>query len=281
MPITRAVALLSFALPTAGAAAPAEEIILSLRVSGALRVPVTVNGAGPFSFLLDTGSSHTIVGSELVDRLGLPVVAQARVVTPAGVEVGPVVSVERLSIGSASVSGLMPSVISLAELHAAEPGLDGVLGQDFLKQFDYTIDYRRERLRFTADFDDEQVRLSLVRAGDRSLVQLQADTGDEPVLMVPDSGSAGFVIFERDGRTAVRVESTSERFGVSGLASRQTGRGARLRELKVGGVTLRNQPAVVLERRGARTVEGDGLLPLHPFSSVSFSNSEGFMVVRR
>ena len=89
------------------------------------------------------------------------------------------------------------------------------------------------------------------------------------------------MIFERDGRTAVRVESTSEGFGVSGLASRQPGRGARLRELKVGGVTLRNQPAVVLERRGARTVEGDGLLPLHPFSSVSFSNSEGFMVVRR
>ena len=191
MPITRAVALLSFALPTAGAAAPAEEIILSLRVSGALRVPVTVNGAGPFSFLLDTGSSHTIVGSELVDRLGLPVVAQARVVTPAGVEMGPVVSVERLSIGSASVSGLMPSVISLAELHAAEPGLDGVLGQDFLKQFDYTIDYRRERLRFTADFDDEHVRLSLVRAGDRSLVQLQADTGDEPVLMVPTPARQG------------------------------------------------------------------------------------------
>jgi predicted aspartyl protease len=281
MPIIRAVALLSLALPTAGAAPPTEEIILSLRTSGTLRVPVSVNGAGPFSFLLDTGSSHTIVSSELVDRLGLPVVAQARVVTPAGVEMGRVVTVERLSIGSADVSGLMPSVVSLAELRASEPGLDGVLGQDFLKQFDYTVDYRRERLRFTAGPDDEHVHLPLVRAGDRSLVQLPGPAGDEPVLMVPDSGSGGFVIFEREGRTAVRLDSTGQGFGVSGLASRQTGRGALLRELKVGGVTFRNQPAVVLERRGARTVEGDGLLPLHPFSSVSFSNSEGFMVVRR
>jgi hypothetical protein len=38
---------------------------------------------------------------------------------------------------------------------------------------------------------------------------------------------------------------------------------------------------VVLERGGARTLEGDGLMPLHQFSCVSFNNSEGFMVVRR
>jgi hypothetical protein len=68
---------------------------------------------------------------------------------------------------------------------------------------------------------------------------------------------------------------------VSGLASQQLGRGALLRELQVGDVTLRNQRVVVLERDGPRAIEGDGLLPLHEFSSVSFSNSEGFMVVRR
>ena len=274
-------ALLSLALSTAGTVAKPEEIILSLRSSGAVRVPVGVNGAGPFSFLLDTGSSHTIVSGELVDRLSLPVVAQARVRTPAGVEMGRVVRVERLSIGSASAFGLMPSVVSLAQLRERESGVDGVIGQDFLKAFDYTVDYRRKRLRFTAEHAGEPVRMPLVRAGDRSLVQLSGNAGHEPVLMVPDSGTEGFVIFERDGRTAVRVDPVSQFVGVSGLASRQVGRGALLRELQVGGVTLRNQPAVVLERKGARTVEGDGLMPLHQFSSVSFNNSEGFMIVRR
>jgi hypothetical protein len=175
----------------------------------------------------------------------------------------------------------MPSVVSLAQLRAMESGVDGIIGQDFLSAFDFTVDYRRKRLRFTAEAEDENIRLPLVRAGDRSLVQLAGHAGDGPVLMVPDSGSEGFVIFERNGRTAVRVDLMSQYVGVSGLASRQVGRGALLRELKVGAVTLRNQPAVVLEREGARTVEGDGLLPLHRFSSVSFNNSEGFMVVRR
>jgi hypothetical protein len=274
-------ALLSLALPTAGAAATPGEITLSLRSSGAVRVPVGINGAGPFTFLLDTGSSHTIVSSELVDRLSLPVVAQARVRTPAGVEMGRVVRVELISIGSASAEGLMPSVVSLARLRERESGVDGVIGQDFLKAFDYTVDYRRKRLRFTAEAEDPHLRLPLVRAGDRSLVQLPGSAGDDPVLMVPDSGTEGFVVFERNGRTAVRVDPMSQFVGVSGLASQQVGRGAVLRELKVGGVTLRNQPAVVIEREGARTVEGDGLMPLHQFSSVSFSNSEGFMVVKR
>jgi len=281
MRIACTAALLSLALSTAEAAATPGEIILSLRSSGAVRVPVGINGAGPFTFLLDTGSSHTIVSSELVDRLGLPVVAQARVHTPAGVEMGRVVRVELMSIGSASAEGLMPSVVSLAQLRERESGVDGVIGQDFLKAFDYTVDYRRKRLRFTAEHAGEPVRMPLVRAGDRSLVQLSGNAGHEPVLMVPDSGTEGFVIFERDGRTAVRVDPVSQFVGVSGLASRQVGRGALLRELQVGGVTLRNQPAVVLERKGARTVEGDGLMPLHQFSSVSFNNSEGFMIVRR
>ncbi len=273
--------LLSLRLSTAEAAVEPGEIILSLRSSGAVRVPVAINGAGPFSFLLDTGSSHTIVSSELVERLGLPVVAQARVHTPAGVEMGRVVKVELISIGSTSAEGLMPSVVSLAKLRERESGVDGVIGQDFLKAFDYTVDYRRKRLRFTAEAEDPHVRLPLVRAGDRLLVQLRGNAGDAPLLMVPDSGTEGFVIFERNGRTAVRVDPVSQFVGVSGLASQQVGRGALLRELQVGGVTLRNQAAVVIEREGARTVEGDGLMPLHQFSSVSFHNNEGFMVVRR
>lgn len=273
--------LLSVLLAAAGRAAEPEDVVLSLRASGAVRVPVEVNGAGPFSFLLDTGSSHTVVSSELVRRLGLPVVARARVVTPAGVELGQVVRAELVSIGSASASGLLPSVVSLAELRAAEPGVDGVIGQDFLQAFDYTVDYRQRRLRFTAEPEDESVRVPLVRGGDRPLARLPGDAGEEPLLMVPDSGSQGFVIFERNGSTAVRVDPLGLVFGVSGLASQRSGRGALLRELQVGGVTLRNQPVVVIERSGSRAIEGDGLMPLHQFSSVSFNNSLGFLVVRR
>jgi predicted aspartyl protease len=35
-------------------------------------VPVTINGRGPYRFLLDTGASTTILSTAIADRLNLP-----------------------------------------------------------------------------------------------------------------------------------------------------------------------------------------------------------------
>ncbi len=128
-----------------------DEVVISVSSTGGIRVPVEIDGQGPFSLLLDTGSSHSTLASELADRLSLPVVAQVRVVTPAGAQVQPVVSVGRVAIGGASVPSLMPSVVSLAELRRIEPGILGVIGQDFMSGFDFTVDYRQKRLRWAAE----------------------------------------------------------------------------------------------------------------------------------
>jgi hypothetical protein len=273
--------LLSLILSTAGMTATPEEIVLSVRSSGAIVVPVTINGQGPFSFVLDTGASHSTVSGNLADCLTLPAVAKGLVSTTAGDQVRVVVKVERVVIGSASVEGLLPTVVALASLHDIEARVDGVIGQDFLSAFNYTLDYRRKRLRWTVPDGDEHVRLPLVRAGDRSLVELSDNGRDVPLLMVPDSGSEGFVVFERNGRTALTVEYMEQLVGVSAPGLRQVGRGAVLRELRVGAVTLRNQPAVVVKGSGSNAVQGDGLLPLHQFSSVAFNNTEGWIAVTK
>ena len=192
-----------------------------------------------------------------------------------------VVKLEHSAIGNASVAGLTPSVVPVAQLREIEDGVDGVIGQDFLSAFNYTIDYRQKRLWWAVELDEKGVRLPLIRAGDRFLVQLAGHVSPTPVLMVPDSGSEGFVIFERNGQTAVNVDYVDQVVRLSVPSSQRLGRGALLRELRVGTATLRNEPAVVVERTGRREVEGDGLLPLHRFSRVGFNNRDGYMVVRR
>jgi aspartyl protease len=68
---------------------------------------------------------------------------------------------------------------------------------------------------------------------------------------------------------------------VFGLAGRRVdARQMVLRELRVGSVKMKNQPAVVMERDAQDAQEGDGLLPLHVFASVSFNCREGYLVVR-
>ncbi len=99
--------------------------------------------------------------------------------------------------------------------------------------------------------------------------------------MVPDTGSAGFVIFRREGRTALEVDGVGATVMVSALSMQRDAGAAILRRLEVGSVTLRDQPAVVVEREDASAAEADGLMPLHAFSRVSFNNREAYLVVRR
>src|ERR1017187_6251615 len=44
-------------------------------------VQATVNGAGPFSFLLDTGSTHTVIDPGLARQLQAPVIGEAALTT--------------------------------------------------------------------------------------------------------------------------------------------------------------------------------------------------------
>ena len=88
--------------PAAVGAAPARFVAFSLDEHGAIVVPVFIDGAGPFSFLLDTGSSRSAIGDDLAARLAAPAVARTLVVTAAGTAMRPVVRLGSVSLGSAA-----------------------------------------------------------------------------------------------------------------------------------------------------------------------------------
>jgi hypothetical protein len=112
-------------------------------------------------------------------------------------------------------------------------------------------------------------------------VELPADQRHAAALrLVPDSGAEGFVIFERDGRTAIALQLAEAATGVISLNGRTDARAAVLRELHVGDATIKGQRAVILERDRADLAEGDGLLPLQVFASVSVNSRERYFVAR-
>ena len=140
-----------------------------------------VNGAGPFRFLVDTGSSHTAVGDALARRLGLQAVAKAEIVSAAGHSMRPVVRLGRTAVGAAARRDLLASVLPSAELGRLGGDVDGVLGQDFLGDFDYTLDYLHGRLTWTADGETSEpaARLALSPEGGRFLATLPQGAGRE------------------------------------------------------------------------------------------------------
>ena len=273
-----AVTLILISAATAGAAP--SWVPLAIDPAGAIIVHVRINDSGPFPFLLDTGASHSVVSDALIELLKLEIVARTTVTTSTGSETRPVVRVTQTSIGSVRSEHLLASVAPSSQLASIARGIDGIIGQDVLFSFNYTLDYRRRRLVWTdAASDENGTRIPLVAQRGRYLVRVPLG-GSATALLVPDSGANGFVMFARNGRTRVPLESTPHVTSVRSLSGAHDVRTMMMRELRIGEVTLRDQPVAVVARDGDES-EGDGLLPLHLFASVSFNAREQCLVLRR
>ncbi len=259
-----------------GRAVPGSD--LSIDGRGGIVVPVMVGGAGPFNFILDTGATRTLVGDDLAGLLNAPRVARAELVTSAGSEMRDVVRLGRVEVAGARAESLLASVLPAARLHGLARGVRGLLGQDFLSAFNYTLDYRRRRLIWDEPGDvncGDPSALRLIPVEDRYVVEVPSNGLTRALRLVPDTGTEAFVFFHAPGEAAPASAIGSAR--LTGLTGERGVRAASAPRLVVGGVTLRDGPAVIVDR-----VDGtaDGLLPLHGFASVSFNMRDACMVVR-
>jgi hypothetical protein len=161
-------------------------------------------------------------------------------------------------------------------------GISGVLGQDFLSQFNYTLDYRTSRLSWDEDGQIAKgVRLALESSRGRFLVQLpQGERCRCPVRLVPDSGANGVVLFAGTNADRLPVDAAVTSMRASTLAADRTVRGVTIKELLIAPATLRDLPAARVVLPGGTIEDGDGLLPLSLFDRVSFRPHAGYMVVQ-
>ena len=140
-----------FALPGVLAAQvvqPNEILQFHLRSGYLIIVQTVVNGAGPFNFLLDTGTTRTVIDPDLARQLQVPVIGEVSLTGVLHVRQDQLVQLKDVRLGEASQSGLRAIVDELARQKMLAPGIRGVLGEDFLSRFDILIDYRRHTLRF-------------------------------------------------------------------------------------------------------------------------------------
>lgn len=129
------------ALPEPAAASTTEIIIGASDRYDRMTVPVTVEGQGPFRFMIDTGSQATVITRDLSDRLQLEIVGTATVVGMAS----------RVSVQLAELNGLEFAArvfdnISAPLLEAHHIGADGILGLDSLQDLRVLIDFRAETI---------------------------------------------------------------------------------------------------------------------------------------
>src|ERR1700733_2035917 len=143
--------ILPFALadPLASQVRQSKDLVkFRLRDGYLILVQAKINGGGPFDFLLDTGTTRTVIDPELARQLQAPVIGEASLTGVLHVRRDELVRLEDLGLGEASLSGVGAAVDQLTRQKLLAPGIRGVLGEDFLSKFDILIDYKQHWLRF-------------------------------------------------------------------------------------------------------------------------------------
>jgi hypothetical protein len=103
---------------------------------------VTIEGKGPFPFVLDTGAGGTVIDRELAEELELPVTGETRVGDPISPQHSTArrVHIERFEIGGATFFGVTAASIGHAMFHQ-HLGARGILGMPLFADLLLTLDY--------------------------------------------------------------------------------------------------------------------------------------------
>lgn len=132
-------------IPTiSSSTAPSGSIIIPVQMNGpAVIVPVTLNRSIDTYMALDTGATTTVLSQLTAERLGLTRSgARAIVETANGMVAVATARLESTKVGDAEVENLTVAIHNFT----SNPRLGGLLGLDFLRHFQVSLDSRKQVL---------------------------------------------------------------------------------------------------------------------------------------
>jgi hypothetical protein len=257
-------------------------------------IPVRINQAGPFDFMVDTGSQVTVVDPLLASELHLKPQGTVGLVTVASYVHASLTVLDTLEAASHVVEKPAAVVQDLGQIQAADPRIRGVLGENFLAHFDLLIDYphkllcldetgvmresvRGERISLVAPEHPE----SEVPFTDRLVISVHlSGTGTRQILLQLDSGSDGLILYAGgdEAKRGILKQATLQGGGV-GNAQRAF---AVLppQDMRIGSRTLSHISFVtpVSVGKNVPSQNEDGVLPTLIFQRVFISGAAQYVV---
>lgn len=250
-------------------------------------VPVSINGSRPYDFMLDTGAAKTMVDRKLAEELALPLVSQKTLVGVMGSTRQSVVAVKSISVAGAMVGG--GEIFSAEHPTITTSKVRGVLGEDFLKNFDVLVDYRHLAIELESDTG----LLAGTAAGEHLPLQLEGalqeqpalnrlivsgkipELGGTPMTLLLDSGTNRVVLFRQN--LGAGGSNTEIRTGTLGSWAVSTTPARTVRSLNLGGLSVPDLTVVGLSRRFDADI--DGLLPTSLFHAVLICHRASYIIL--
>jgi predicted aspartyl protease len=116
--------------------------IAAKKVDSRLLVNVSINGSGPYKFVVDSGADTSVVGLRLANNLQLPLTTPTTLNSTTAREIVDRVKVDSLSFGQSTVRDL-----ELPALRESNVGSDGLIGIDALVNQRLMLDFTKRQIK--------------------------------------------------------------------------------------------------------------------------------------
>ena len=227
---------------------------------------VWIGFEGPLRFLVDTGTTTTVIDRPVAERVGLHPTRTIAAVSATGTINVEESVVEELRAGDVTVSRTPVLIVDLPRF-SSHGHLDGILGMSAFARRAMMLDLRRRCL----DVDVESPRGMVLEAHEiAGRVAIEV----EGLKFILDSGASFPVLKSPRARGLAAVGGTAE---ITTAAGRQRLTTATIPRLRIGERTFRDVAAAVAPATNPRE---DGLFPLVAFATVYFSADRKSVVIR-
>jgi hypothetical protein len=265
-------------------------------VEGALIViPVKINDAGPFDFMVDTGSQIVVVDPLLASQLHLKVQGTVGLVSAANYAAASVTILDKLEAGSHRVGETPAAIEDLGQIQAADSRIRGVLGQSFLTHFDMLIDNEHKLLCL----DETHAMREKVRGEHIQLVAPSHSESELPnterlvlsvrlsgienrqVLLQLDSGSDGPILYPSADEAERQILKQATRRSGNASKAQQAFADLPAQEMRIGARTVSQVHFVTPVSVGLNipSRDEDGLLPTLLFKRLYINPDDHFVVI--
>lgn len=245
-------------------------------------VSMMANDQGPFDFVFDTGTNSTVIDSQLARRLSVTAIDHIALLTVAREMTVDRSSIRSLSMGAANAKDVEVLLQDLSAIRKVDSHIVGIVGQNFLGQFNYLIDYKHRSIRVEQGDD-----LGNAIKGNRTKVEMSEglmlvaselqDRNRTTLRLLLDSGANYLTLFHAASLGLGETSPASD--WTSNTGNEEKGmKTSRVKLLAVGEQQFRNITAALPSVSANDQRVEDGSLPVALFHSIYVNNRQHFVV---
>lgn len=255
---------------------------------------VSINHAGPYNFQLDSGAQITMIDPSLAAELHLDTQGAAVVAGAGSRQSASFANLDLIEAGSHAVAHQRVLVYDLQNLRSSDLHIQGILGEDFLEQFDVLIDnaHRLLCLDNSAAMRAEVTgpHIPLVAAAEPEdgvalpgllIIAVRLSDGMRPVRLMIDSGTNSPVLYNTSQYMALPLSQGLPLRGNGVDGAQRIFLALPPQDVKVGSLELSRVPFFTLAgtQKNARLKGFDGVLPAGLFRRVFIDHADHFAIL--